>query len=76
MQQSSNETTAMSHVGESGRVPEGDWDVRDVKVTRDGFLRNFFPELAHLSDDKRLLAFSENRAFEMCWIKLKPKNEC
>ena len=35
-----------------------------------------FPELAHLSDDKRLLAFSENRAFEMCWIKLKPKNEC
>ena len=35
-----------------------------------------FPELANLSDDKRLLALSENRAFEMWWIKLNPKNEC
>ena len=32
-----------------------------------------FPELANLSDDKRLLALSENRAFEMWWIKLNPK---
>ena len=35
-----------------------------------------FPELVNLSDDKRLLALSENRAFEMWWIKLSPKNEC
>ena len=35
-----------------------------------------FPELVSLSDDKRLLALSENRAFEMWWIKLKPKNQC
>ncbi len=34
-----------------------------------------FPELEHLSDDKRLLAFSENRAFEMWWMKLQPKSE-
>ena len=32
-----------------------------------------FPELENLSDDKRLLALSENRAFEMWWIKLNPK---
>ena len=32
-----------------------------------------FPELANLSDDKRLLALSENRAFEMWWISLNPK---